>query len=77
MQRRIRHTIQLQQSRQEVYIRTQVVQENMKKIFDKTTKSNDFKIGDKVLKLDSIEKIKVSMENSTTYGKGHTFFILS
>ena len=52
IQRRIYHTIQLQQSREEVYNRTQVVQENIKKIFDKRTKADDFNLGDKVLKWD-------------------------
>lgn len=53
IQRRIYQTIQLQQSREEVYNRTQVVQENTNKIFDKRTKANDFNMGDKVLKWDS------------------------
>jgi len=43
----------LQQSREEVYNRTQVFLENIKKIFDKRTKADDFDIGDKVLKWDS------------------------
>ena len=53
MQRRLNQTIHLQQSREEVYKRTQAVQENMKKIFDRRTKANDFRIGNKVLKWDS------------------------
>ena len=53
VQRRVSQTIQLQQSREGVYNRTQMVQENIKKIFDKRTKENDFNIGDKVLKWDS------------------------
>jgi len=36
-----------------VYQRGQVLQENLKKIFDKRTKAEDFFIGDKVLKWDS------------------------
>jgi len=43
----------LQQTREEVYQRSQVLQENLKKIFDKRTKAKDFFIGDKVLKWDS------------------------
>jgi len=43
----------LQQSREEVYNRTQVVQENIKKFLNKRTKADDFKIGEKVLKWDS------------------------
>jgi len=53
VQKRIYQTIQLQQSREEVYNKTQVVQENIKNIFDKRTKADDFNMGDKVLKLDS------------------------
>ena len=53
IQIRIYHTIQLQQSREEVYNKTQVVQENIKNIFDKRTKADDFNLGDKVLKWDS------------------------
>ena len=52
MMRRIIHTVQLQQTREEVYNRTQLVQENIKKLFDKRKKENDFKIGEKVLKWD-------------------------
>ena len=43
----------VQQTREEVYNRAQKVQEDIKNIFDKRTKASDFKIGDKVLKLDS------------------------
>ena len=53
MQRRLNQTIHLQKSREEVYKRTQAIQENIKKIFDRRTKANDFHIGDKVLKWDS------------------------
>ena len=53
MKRRINQTVQLQQTREEVYNRTQQVQENIKKMFDKRTKANDVNIGDKVLKWDS------------------------
>ena len=53
IQRRINQTIHLQQTREEVYHRTQVLQEKLKKVFDKRTKAKDFFIGDKVLKWDS------------------------
>ena len=53
MQRRISQTIHLQQTREEVYQRAQVLQEKLKTIFDKRTKAEDFFIGDKVLKWDS------------------------
>eukprot|EP00253_Pinus_taeda_P012239 PITA_12239 len=53
IQRRINQTIYLQQTREEVYHRAQVLQEKLKKIFDKRTKAEDFFIGDKVLKWDS------------------------
>ena len=49
LQRRTNQTIQLQQSR-EVHNRTQLVQENIKKIYDRRTKADDFHIGDNVLK---------------------------
>ena len=51
--RRINQTIHLHQTREEVYIRAQQLQENIKKLFDRRTKASDFKIGDKVLKWDS------------------------
>ena len=53
IQRRINQTIHLQQTREEVYHRTQVLQEKLKKVFDKRTKAGDFFIGNKVLKWDS------------------------
>ena len=53
MQRRINQRIHLQQTREEVYERTQLVQENMKKQFDKRTKANNFQVGNVILKWDS------------------------
>ena len=53
MQRRINQTFQLKQTREEVYNRTQQVQESIKKLFGRMTKANDFSIGGKVLKWDS------------------------
>eukprot|EP00253_Pinus_taeda_P032411 PITA_32411 len=53
IQRRINQTIHLQQTREEVYHRNQVLQEKLKKVFDKRTKTEDFFIGNKVLKWDS------------------------
>eukprot|EP00253_Pinus_taeda_P022683 PITA_22683 len=53
IQRRINQTIHLQQTREEVYQRSQVLHEKLKKIFDKRTKAEDFYMGDKVLKWDS------------------------
>eukprot|EP00253_Pinus_taeda_P008673 PITA_08673 len=53
IQRRINQTIHLQQTREEVYHRTQVLQDKLKNIFDKRTKAKDFFIGNKVLKWDS------------------------
>ena len=49
IQRRINQTINLQQTREEVY----KMQDKLKKIFDKKTKANDFCLGDKVLRWDS------------------------
>ena len=45
--------IHLMQSREEVYNKTQVIQENIKKIFDRRTKEDDFELGNLVLKWDS------------------------
>jgi hypothetical protein len=42
--------IHLQQTREEVFNKTQFVQENIKKIFDKRTKEDDFEMGDLVLR---------------------------
>lgn len=53
IQRRINQTIHLQQTREEVYVKSQVIQEKIKKVFYKNTKADDFYIGDKVLKWDS------------------------
>lgn len=53
IQRRINQTIHLQQTREEVYIRSQVMHERIKKAFDKRTKTEDFYLGDKVFKWDS------------------------
>ena len=53
MQRRINQTIHLQQTREEVYERTQLIHENTKKLFDKRTKANSFQVGNIVLKWDS------------------------
>jgi hypothetical protein len=38
--------IHLQQSREELFNKTQVVQEIIEKIFDKRTKEDDFELGD-------------------------------
>eukprot|EP00253_Pinus_taeda_P021622 PITA_21622 len=53
IQRRINQTINLQQTREEVYQRSQVLQEKLKKIFHRRTKAEDFYLGDKVLRWDS------------------------
>ena len=52
-QRRINQTIHSQQTREKVYVRSQVIQDKIKKIFDKRTKVNDFYIGNKILRWDS------------------------
>jgi hypothetical protein len=49
---RINQMIHLMQSREEVYNRTQVIQENIKNIYDKRTKEDNFVLGDLVLKWD-------------------------
>ena len=45
--------IHLQQTREEVFNKTQVVEGNIKKIFDKRTKEDDFELGDLVLRWDA------------------------
>jgi hypothetical protein len=52
-QRRINQMIHLQQSREDVFNNTQVIQESIKKIFDKRTKEDDFELGDLVLRWDA------------------------
>ena len=70
MLRRINQTVQLQQTREEVYNRTQQVQEKIKKIFDKRTKENYFNIGYKVLKWDSRREDKGKHGNFENLWKG-------
>ena len=53
IQRRINETIHLQQTRDEVYEKSQVLQDKTKKIFDKRVKEDDFFIGDQVLRWDA------------------------
>ena len=53
MQRRVNQIICLQQTRDQVYNRVQILQEKLKKAFDRRTKAKDFNMGDKVLKWDS------------------------
>ena len=45
--------IHLQKSREEVFNKTQVVQESIKMIFDKRTMEDDFELGDLVLRWDA------------------------
>eukprot|EP00253_Pinus_taeda_P020814 PITA_20814 len=53
MQRRVNQTIHLQQTREQVYNRAQMLQEKLKKMFDKKAKAEDFWVGGKVLRWDS------------------------
>ena len=53
IQRRINQTIHLQQTREQVYDRAQILQEKLKKMFDKRAKAKDFCVGNKVLRWDS------------------------
>eukprot|EP00253_Pinus_taeda_P036245 PITA_36245 len=53
IQRRINRTIHLQQTREQVYDRAQVLQEKFKKMFNKRTKAEDFFMCNKVLRWDS------------------------
>eukprot|EP00253_Pinus_taeda_P010005 PITA_10005 len=53
MQRRVNQTIHLQQTREHVYDRAQMLQEKLKRMFDKKAKVEDFWVGSKVLRWDS------------------------
>eukprot|EP00253_Pinus_taeda_P005258 PITA_05258 len=53
MQRRVNQTIHLQQTREQVFNRTQILQEKLKKMFDKKAKAEDFWLGSKVLRWDA------------------------
>eukprot|EP00253_Pinus_taeda_P001603 PITA_01603 len=53
IQRRINQAIHLQQTREQVYDRAQILQEKLKKMFDKRAKVEDFCVGNKVLRWDS------------------------
>jgi hypothetical protein len=57
-ERRINQMIHLQQSREEIFNKTRVIQESIKKIFDKRTKEDDFELGDLVLRWDAINEDK-------------------
>eukprot|EP00253_Pinus_taeda_P007815 PITA_07815 len=63
MQRRVNQIICLQQTWDQVYNRVQILQEKLKKAFDRRTKTEDFNMGDKVLKWDS------RRENKGKHGK--------
>eukprot|EP00253_Pinus_taeda_P015248 PITA_15248 len=63
MQRRVNQIICLQQTRDQVYNRVQILQEKLKKAFDRRTKAEDFNMGDKFLKWDS------RRENKGKHGK--------
>jgi hypothetical protein len=69
-QRRINKMIHLQQSREEVFNKTQVVQESIKKIFDKRTKEDDFELGDLVLIWDARNEDKGKHEKFDSLWKG-------
>eukprot|EP00253_Pinus_taeda_P015200 PITA_15200 len=53
MQIRVNQTIHLQQTREQVFNKAQILQEKLKKMFDKNAKEEDFWVGSKVLRWDS------------------------
>eukprot|EP00253_Pinus_taeda_P029148 PITA_29148 len=53
MKRRVNQTIHLQKTREQVYNRARMLQEKLKKMFDKKAKAEDFWVGSKVLRWDS------------------------
>ena len=62
--------IQLQESKEEVYNKTQVIQEGIKNIYDKRTKEDDFELGDLVLKWDSKNEDKGKHGKFDSFWKG-------
>ena len=52
IKRRINQTIHLQQTREEVYEKSYVIWDKIKKFFDKRSKEDNFYLGDQVLKWD-------------------------
>ena len=53
-----------------MYSRTQTVQENIKKLFDKRPKENDFQVGNVFLKLDSKKEEKGKHDKFENLWKG-------
>ena len=53
IQRRMNQLIEVQQVKESVYDRSQLIQDIMKKIFDRKIKAYDFQLGDLVLKWDA------------------------
>eukprot|EP00253_Pinus_taeda_P009323 PITA_09323 len=70
MQRRVNQTIHLQQTREKVYDRAQMLQEKLKRMFDKKAKAEDFWVGSKVLRWDSRRKDKGKHEKFDFLWKG-------
>jgi hypothetical protein len=48
-----------------------VIQENIKKIYYRRTNADEFQIGENILKWDSRNEERESMENLRIYGKVH------
>ena len=63
IQIRINQLIEVQQMRESVYDRSQLIQDKMKKTFDRKIKVGDFQLGDSVLKWD------VRFEDKGKHGK--------
>eukprot|EP00253_Pinus_taeda_P034355 PITA_34355 len=70
MQRRVNQTIHLQQTREKVFDRAQILQEKLKKMFDKKAKAEDFWVGSKVLRWDSQREDKGKHEKFDFLWKG-------
>eukprot|EP00253_Pinus_taeda_P004552 PITA_04552 len=75
IQRRINQTIHLQQTREQVYDRAQILQEKLKIMFDKGAKAKDFRVGSKVLRWDSQREDKGKHDKFDFLWKGP--FIIS
>ena len=53
IQRRINQLIEVQQMRENIYDRSQLMQDKMKKTFHRKVKVDDFQLGDLILKWDA------------------------
>ena len=70
IQRRINQLIEVHQVRENVYDRSQLIQRRMKRIFDRKVKTDDFQLGDSVLKWDARNEDKRKHEKFDNLWQG-------